>query len=97
MIDKDIEIVRLNLVIEELKTKVNKYKYDHLTGLKQRSDFKELCHSRFEDYLHNRSDFILILIDLNGLHTVNREQGYRAGDDFILGTATKIKAFLAVD
>jgi len=68
------------------KNMVKTYKFDYLTGMKQRLDFEEETISKFE-----RQRFYLAMVDITGLHTVNREQGYEAGDTLISKVANCIK------
>lgn len=57
---------------------VRLYKFDHLTGLKQRHDFEvETMHKM------TKQTFWLTMVDVDGLHAVNRDIGYHAGDSLI--------------
>lgn len=57
---------------------VRLYKFDHLTGLKQRYDFEiETMHKM------TKQVFWLVMVDVNGLHAVNRDAGFQAGDALI--------------
>jgi len=57
---------------------VKLYRFDHLTGLKQRYDFEVETMSKFK-----RQKFWLVMTDVTGLHKTNRERGYAAGDQLI--------------
>jgi GGDEF domain-containing protein len=60
------------------KNMVRMYKFDHLTGLKQRHDFEvETMHKM------TKQKFYLAMVDVVGLHAINREKGYAAGDALI--------------
>jgi GGDEF domain-containing protein len=73
--------------IEYLREQVKLYKYDYLTGLKQRRDFDyDLRHK-----LLSGCDFWVCYYDVNGLHKVNREQGFDAGDSLIRQVANDIQ------
>jgi diguanylate cyclase (GGDEF)-like protein len=73
--------------IQYLRNEVKKYKYDFLTGLKLRKDFDEYLRTLYEMYEFENREFTIVLIDINGLHTLNRTVGYTAGDDLIKGVS----------
>lgn len=68
------------------KNMVKLYKFDYLTGLKQRHDFEV----ETEHKLKNQS-FYLAMFDIIGLHDVNRNNGYIAGDSLIKQVANAIQ------
>jgi len=72
--------------IEQLREMVRMYKYDHLTGLKMRIDFEYEIRHKF-----NTQPFWFTMIDANGLHGVNRRDGYAAGDALIRRIAECVK------
>jgi diguanylate cyclase (GGDEF)-like protein len=72
--------------IEELEEQVKYYKYDDLTGLQGRKDFKNRLIEAWNSGVH----FHLILIDINGLHNVNSKKGYDAGDKLIKRAVSEI-------
>ena len=68
------------------KNMVKLYKFDYLTGLKQRRDFEvETMHKMAGQ------EFWIAMYDVTGLHSVNREAGYEAGDLLIRQVATDIQ------
>jgi len=68
------------------KNMVKLYKFDYLTGMKQRRDFEvETMHK-----LTNQK-FWLAMFDVTGLHKVNRDKGFAAGDALIKQVATEIQ------
>lgn len=69
----------LLLEIQQLKGEVERYKFDHLTGLMGRIDFEE----EFNSLFNTGEDFIFSILDINNLHTINRKSGYAAGDSLI--------------
>lgn len=69
--------------IQYLRTEVKRYKYDYLTGLKLRMDFDGYLKTLFEMYEFEDRIFTLILIDIDGLHEINRTHGYHEGDNLI--------------
>jgi diguanylate cyclase (GGDEF)-like protein len=69
--------------VQYLKGEVKKYKYDYLTGLKMRKDFDGYFRTLYEMYEFENRDFLLVLIDVDGLHNVNRNEGYENGDKLI--------------
>lgn len=65
---------------------------DSLTGLKNRFSYSNYIQS-LKDHPQNR-DFAILLLDLNGLKTINDTQGHSYGDELIQGAAWCInKAF----
>ncbi len=64
---------------EKLIQLVEFYRRNPVTNLLGRKDFE----LRFDEMFHSGEDFSLILIDVNGLHNVNKRQGYSAGDDLL--------------
>lgn len=74
--------------IEYLELLVKKYKFDSLTGLMGKLDCMETSIRLFEEYKFSGMPFYFALIDINGLHNINRTQGYFAGDKVIRDIAT---------
>lgn len=68
------------------KNMVKLYKFDYLTGLKQRRDFEtETIHKM------KNQEFWIAMYDITGLHKVNRENGFNAGDALIRKVANDIQ------
>jgi GGDEF domain-containing protein len=61
------------------------YRHDSLTGLKIRRDFE----IKFTEFFTSGEDFFLTLVDVNGLHALNRDENYAAGDRLIKYVAAK--------
>jgi len=82
---------KLKQEIQKLRTIIKNYKYDSLTGLLRRSDFTD----RFDELWYEHKEFghrfILGMVDLNGLHALNRDVSFEAGDEFILRVANELK------
>jgi diguanylate cyclase len=78
--------------IQYLRTEVKRYKYDFLTGLKMRMDFDEYLKILFELYEFEDRVFTLVIIDVDGLHNINRVEGYVAGDNTIKLVANTIQS-----
>jgi diguanylate cyclase (GGDEF)-like protein len=85
------QIKFLTETIEHLKKEINKYKYDELTGFLRRRDFNETFDNLWYEYQESGHRFILAMIDLNGLHTLNREFSFEMGDVFIKEVAKVLK------
>ena len=68
------------------KSMVGLYKYDFLTGLKQRYDFMEETKHKMTS-----QQFYLMMTDVTGLHSVNRESGFEAGDKLIQQVARDLE------
>ncbi len=66
------------------------YKYDFLTGLELRQDFDK----KVSLLMDQGTPFYISLIDINDLHSINKTQGYRAGDNVIKETADEISNLL---
>ncbi len=81
------ENIKLKRQIEQLKVQIDTYRYDQLTNLMLRRDFENDFTALFE----NKIEFNLTLIDVNGLHLINKIGGYHAGDDLIVSVAEEIK------
>ena len=82
---------KLKSEIQKLRQTIKNYKYDTLTGLLRRSDFNDRFDELWYSYKEFGHRFILAMIDLNGLHDLNRDIGFEAGDEFIINTADKLK------
>ena len=65
---------------------------DPLTGLQNRNAFNKALKQYETDGLP--ADFVVIMIDINGLKTVNDTLGHEAGDELIRGAAACIKRAL---
>lgn len=79
--------------IQYLKNEVRKYKYDFLTGLKMRKDFDGYLRTLYEMCEFEDRDFTIILIDIDGLHELNRTLGYSQGDELIKFVADSLVVF----
>lgn len=84
-------VKRLKQENQKLRQVIKGYKYDSLTGLPLRADF----HARFDEMFYEHQEFghrfILAMIDMNGLHALNRDISFEAGDEFIQRVACDIK------
>jgi len=89
---KDInkENLRLKIEVERLNGLVNFYKYDTLTGLRMRRDFE----LKFSEFFNSGIVFYLSMIDINGLHSLNREKSYEFGDRLIKSVANTLTSKL---
>lgn len=55
-------------------------RYDKLTGIYNRGHFEEKFYNYHERAIHGEEPFILVLMDLNNLKTINDRFGHIAGD-----------------
>ena len=72
--------------IQYLKEQVKIYRFDWLTGLKQRRDFDHDLRAKFKEH-----DFFLCYYDVDNLHKCNREKGFAEGDRLIRQVASDIQ------
>jgi len=77
--------LKLKLELERTKELLNLYRHDTLTGLKMRRDFE----FRFTEMFESGVEFYLAMADVNGLHALNREENFDAGDRLIKSVAHK--------
>ena len=81
-----LKVQELQLKLEKLESLLNIYMHDKLTGLLMRRDFDY----KFAEFFEANEEFYLTLVDVNGLHELNRKNGYDAGDDLITNVAHKL-------
>ena len=79
------ELLETKLQLERAEELINLYRHDALTGLKLRRDFE----LKFTEFFDSGVDFFITMVDVNGLHTLNREENYDAGDRLIRYVANK--------
>ena len=77
------KIKELTNEVNRLKELVNKYKYDYLTGFKLRLDFEDKLKEVESRVNYHNELYTIITIDLNGLHTINRTEGFECGDKIL--------------
>ena len=73
--------------IQLLKEQVKLYRFDWLTGLKQRRDFDFELRHKFK----TEPSFYLCYYDVDNLHRTNREKGFAEGDRLIRQVAEDIQ------
>ena len=73
--------------VTHYKNMVKTYRYDYLTGLKQRRDFEHETMKK----LQKGKEFYLTMYDVDGLHKLNRDKGYAAGDALLTQIANDIR------
>lgn len=83
---KTEDISELKSIIDDLKEKVKLYRFDYLTGLKQRRDFDYDLRNKLKEH-----SFYLCYYDVNNLHKVNRQFGFAKGDQLIRQVASDIQ------
>jgi len=83
----------LEEIISDLKKEIESLKKDYLTQVYNRHYLDELLKTEYKEQIKikNKWFYNLILIDLDNLHLLNREQGYEAGDEFIINVVKQIK------
>jgi len=90
MINPENKIEVLEETIRRLKLDLNKYKYDNLTGFLMRHDFFERIECFYHEFETFNTEFIVSMIDIDGLHNVNREFGMEAGDQLIRNVSNSL-------
>ena len=75
--------------IAYLEDKVEFYRRDYNTGLLGRKDFE--C-DMINLFYKEKNNFYLSMHDANGLHEVNRVQGWEAGDTLLREIANQLKS-----
>jgi len=81
--EEKIEI--LEKKVRFLKSELEIYRKNYVTGLYGRRDFMIFLNRIFE----NR-DFYLIYLDVNNLHKINREKGFSEGDAMLLHVSNRL-------
>ena len=82
---------QLKQEVQKLRAKIKSYKYDELTGFLRRKDFNDRFDEMWHEYNEFGHRFIMAMVDLDGLHELNRELSFEAGDEFIVTVADQIK------
>ncbi len=81
------QIQELENTIDVLNAKMKLYRFCSLTGMKQRTDFKNDMEIKF----NSRNKFYMAMYDIDGLHKINRDYGYDKGDALIVNVANSIR------
>ena len=64
--------------------------YDHLTGLPNRTLFRELFQHEVSAARRSGRSMAMIFIDLDRFKTINDSMGHAVGDEFLLGTSQRL-------
>ncbi len=80
---------KLSELTEELKKLSIK---DELTGLLNRRGFLTLGERQIKHYLREKSDYLVLFADMDGLKTINDTWGHQVGDDAIRTAARILEA-----
>ncbi len=92
-IDIALGNIRKNDVMSTMLAKINqKWQYDELTGLYNRSGFVNNAEKMIEEAAENNLGISVMFFDLDGLKIINDEQGHEAGDMYIKSMAEMIKS-----
>jgi diguanylate cyclase (GGDEF)-like protein len=89
LLEKSVK--KLKAEVRDLKNLIKQYKYDDLTGFLKRADFNDRFDELWYEWENFGHRFIVAMVDLNGLHELNREMSFEAGDEFITETADQLK------
>jgi diguanylate cyclase (GGDEF)-like protein len=89
---------RIQELFEELEAKNTQLSkmamYDHLTGLPNRTLFRELFQQHAAEARRNRGSCALLFIDLDRFKAVNDSMGHAAGDELLLGISQRLTSTL---
>jgi diguanylate cyclase (GGDEF)-like protein len=89
---------RIQELFEELETKNKQLSkmamYDHLTGLPNRTLFRELFQHEAGAARRSHGGCALLFIDLDRFKAVNDTMGHAAGDELLLGVSQRLTATL---
>jgi len=89
---------RIQELFEELETKNRQLgkmaMYDHLTGLPNRTLFRELFQQHAAEARRSRGSCALLFIDLDRFKAVNDSMGHAAGDELLLGISQRLTTTL---
>ena len=84
----------LEELIKQLKKENEKLKKDHLTQVWNRHYLDEMLKIKYNEKIKKGWIYNIALIDLDGLHELNRTQGYEKGDEFIINVVKQIKELM---
>ena len=65
--------------------------FDDLTGLYTRSSFLEKANQEFQNYLHNKEQFVIVFADIDDFKKINDNYGHQAGDTVLKEVAKLFK------
>ena len=85
---------RIDGLFEELERKNAQLRkmamYDHLTGLPNRTLFRELFQHELSAARRTGRKLAMLFIDLDRFKTINDSMGHAAGDELLLGTSQRL-------
>ena len=85
---------RIDGLFEELERKNAQLRkmamYDHLTGLPNRTLFRELFQHEVSAARRSGRSLAMLFIDLDRFKTINDSMGHAVGDEFLLGTSQRL-------
>lgn len=91
-IDEALGNIRKNDIMSTMLAKINqKWQYDELTGLYNRSGFVTNSVKMLENAKAQKKGISVIFFDLDGLKAVNDHKGHEAGDQYIKAMADMLK------
>lgn len=85
----DIAIVLKNAQL--LESMLYMSRYDNLTGLYSRHYFREMLNKTLDKAKHSNETFVICMLDLNNLKTINDTYGHDAGDSILIRFADVFK------
>jgi len=91
-IDEALGNIRRNDIMTTMLAKINqKWQYDELTGLYNRSGMIQNAQNLINEAASEGNGIAVFFFDLDGLKAINDSKGHEAGDEYIVAMAKMLK------
>lgn len=88
-----IETIRIRNYIRRFSERIHLTAVrDPLTGIYNRRGFEELSYEIYEQAIINKEKFMMIVININNLRSINHELGCSYGDDIVITVADAVNS-----